>query len=348
MSNNLKPTGKSATAAASAVALRPASAQSEADLRQIIAQSHEAARASSTRARYARVWRQFQQFCFQADKCALPADADTILLFLAWYGTTRVTPTLRQARAGIRHYHAEAGHLDMTTQPSIAKFLAGHQRLTGRPPIRKQPLLTDDVREVSRSLDVEGGAAALRDRAMILLAYACALRASEAVAATWQDCEISNRGVTLTIPRSKTDQAGHGQSVTMVRTTNLATCPVAALEEWREFLEQGDMYDERAPIFCALRRVGGQGCREYVVEKRPVTTSTYRVMLKQRCSALGIKPSCIGGHSLRAGHATQAAENGVDVLEIAQQGRWRDLRKVQVYVRSARRFSYNSSAKIGL
>jgi integrase len=123
---------------------------------------------------------------------------------------------------------------------------------------------------------------------------------------------------------------------------------VAALEEWRKLLQEHGAYFEDGSIFPTLHTSGEHACREYRIGNAALSTNAFRAMLKRRCAAIGIDPREIGGHSLRAGHATQAAENGVDILEIAQQGRWRDLRKVQVYVRSGRRFSFNSSGKLGL
>lgn len=71
-------------------------------------------------------------------------------------------------------------------------------------------------------------------------------------------------------------------------------------------------------------------------------------MLKARCKQIGLDPAEIGGHSLRAGHATQAAENGAGILEIAHGGRWLSLQTVQAYVRFGARFNSSSSGKLDL
>ena len=51
----------------------------------------------------------------------------------------------------------------------------------------------------------------LRDRALILLGFAGALRRSELVALTVADVARHPKGIVLTIRRSKTDQAGEGK-----------------------------------------------------------------------------------------------------------------------------------------
>ncbi|WP_043343306.1 site-specific integrase [Belnapia moabensis] len=316
-------------------------------LDQMVSQANDASRARSTRERYKHDWRQFTHFCCMTGRHPLPADVATVVRFLAWYGMGRRTSTLRSARAAIRLHHEMAGFLDPTTQPEITRFLSGHARLTGEPPRQKMALYVHQVRELCIVLEEEGGLVASRDRAAILLGYAAALRASEVVAARIQDVEIVHRGLTLTIPRSKTDQEGQGQYVAVVRTATLETCPVTAVEEWLALLKERGC-GPTDPLFPALRASGDPALRQGRLEYRPLSTQGYRAMLKQRCAAIGIDPARIGGHSLRAGHATQAAEKGVDIIEIAQQGRWKDLRKVMVYVRSGRRFTFNSSAKLGL
>jgi integrase len=313
----------------------------------VINQAAQASRALSTRQRYKADWRKFQEFCRMTMRCSLPADAPTVVRFLAWYGLGRRTGTLRSARAAIRVHHEEAGHLDPTTQPEITRFLSGHARLTGQPPVQKLALSVEQIREICVLLDAEDGWTACRDKAAFLLAYGGALRASEVVNAQIQHVQINHRGLTLLIPRSKTDQEAQGQDVSVVRTANLETCPVTAVEDWLSILNTLG-WKGSDPLFPRVRTCGDAALRQCRVEQLRLSTQGYRAMLKRRCDAIGIDPACIGGHSLRAGHATQAAERGVDVVEIAKQGRWKDLRKVMIYVRSGQRFLYNSSGKLGL
>lgn len=316
------------------------------ELQQIVDQAHTAARSEGTLKAYQRCWAAFHSFCHRRGRLALPATLETILLFLADHGKTRKTGSLRAARAAISYYHAEAGCIALTHQPAVKRFLKGHARLTGAPPLQKAPLYVDDVRHLCAMLDAEGGLAAQRDKGAILLGYAGALRASEAVGARIEHLKINHKGMTLIIPRSKTDQEGKGQYVAIVRTANPSTCPVVAVEEWLSLVKAAGTKD--GVLFPALRAFGDPALRQARLETRPLTTAAYRVMLKRRCVAIGLDPMLIGGHSLRSGHATQAAENGADVLEIAQQGRWANLKHLQTYVRSGRRFKYNSSSKLGL
>jgi hypothetical protein len=71
-----------------------------------------------------------------------------------------------------------------------------------------------------------------RDRAMLLLAFAAALRRSELVALNIGDVEsVAGRALLLTIGRSPTDQVGAGQRVALH--ANPASRAVARPPHWR-------------------------------------------------------------------------------------------------------------------
>jgi integrase len=69
-----------------------------------------------------------------------------------------------------------------------------------------------------------------RDRALLLLGFAGALRRSELVALDINDIEETKEGLRVTIRRGKTDQEGKGATVAIVR--GAVSCPVAAYKAW--------------------------------------------------------------------------------------------------------------------
>lgn len=317
------------------------------DLRQIVEQTHRATHAPCILENYRINWQMFVGFCAMIGRAPLPASVETVLLFLAHHGRDRKTNTLRKARAAIRHHHVEAGLPDPSGDGAIKRFFLGHARIVGTAPAQKMPLLVDDVRRLCANLDEEGGPAAIRDKAALLLGFAGALRAGELTASHIENLRITHKGLTLIIPESKTDQKKQGQYVAVVRTANPETDPVVAVEEWLAILEKIGI--TRGLLFPQVKPCGDPAhCGGCILATEKLSTDAYRAMLKRRCAGIGIDPYLIGGHSLRAGHATQAAENGADLMEIAQQGRWKNLKTVQVYIRSGRRFTFNSSAKLGL
>lgn len=158
---------------------------------------------------------------------------------------------------------------------------------------------------------------------------------------------FNHAGVVISIPRSKTDQFGEGQEVSIPRIANPERCPVVALEEWLDVLAR--LRGSRSgPVFPVLRAAGDKALREVRLVDRRITTNDYRNVLKDLGEDVGLNRREIAGHSLRAGHATQAAENGASPFEIAAQGRWRSLQMVLVYVRMGKRFKNNSANYLGL
>jgi site-specific recombinase XerC len=69
----------------------------------------------------------------------------------------------------------------------------------------------------------------VRDRTLLLLGFASALRRSELVGLDAEDVRFEHEGVLLTVWRSKTDHDGRGVSVALVHGTNSETCTVRAL-----------------------------------------------------------------------------------------------------------------------
>ena len=74
------------------------------------------------------------------------------------------------------------------------------------------------------------GLKGLRDRALLLIGFAGALRRSELVALNIEDIEEAPDGMKITIRHSKTDQEGAGQTIAIP--SGKIACPVAALKEW--------------------------------------------------------------------------------------------------------------------
>ena len=67
-----------------------------------------------------------------------------------------------------------------------------------------------------------------RDRALLLLGFAGALRRSELVALDLEDLTETDKGLDVIIRRSKTDQEGAGQAIAIPHGTTLR--PVAAVK----------------------------------------------------------------------------------------------------------------------
>ena len=88
----------------------------------------------------------------------------------------------------------------------VRNTLKGIRRSLGVAPARKAPALTDDIRAMIGVAD--DGLIRLRDRALVLLGFAGAFRRPEVVGPDITDLAFGHDGLTVSLRRSKTDQAG--------------------------------------------------------------------------------------------------------------------------------------------
>ncbi|GCD90169.1 tyrosine-type recombinase/integrase [Nocardioides sp. LS1] len=201
----------------------------------------------------------------------------------------------------------------------------------------------------------------LRDRAMILIGFAGAFRRNELTGLMWTDIAVSADGAILTLRRSKTDLAGRGCVVGIPRGRNELTCPVAALERWRErcILQlSGGLVDtsrnsdpdaetpddscaiDEWPVFCALSRTGR-------MDRRALSPEGLTMMIQLRANQAGITGRW-GGRSLRSGFISTAADLDIPLEAIARQSRHATLDTLAVYIRDDNPFRRNPAARVGL
>ncbi len=212
--------------------------------------------------------------------------------------------------------------------------MAGIRRANGIAPNSKTPTLTDDIRGMVNMLP--SGLLGIRDRALLLVGFAGALRRSELVAIDRVDVEITRDGLIVTLRRSKTDQEGVGRKVAIPFGSNPETCPVGSLESWLELSASSE-----GAIFRHVDRHG---------RIQPGRLSGYAVALivKRSAAAAGLDPAKYAGHSLRSGLATSAAIGGASERSIMAQTGHRSVTMVRRYIRDGNLFRENAAGKAGL
>jgi integrase len=169
----------------------------------------EAARAPATLRAYATDWRAFSAWCAAHNVDALPASPQTVALFLA--DLPGRPATLRRKLAAIAVMHRAAGHEAPTAHGVVRATLAGICRERGVAPRPKTALLVGELRAAlatcgDRHIDV-------RDRALLLIGFAGALRRSELDV---DDVRFEAEGVVLRLRRSKTNQEGMLEEVAVL------------------------------------------------------------------------------------------------------------------------------------
>jgi site-specific recombinase XerD len=279
----------------------------------------------------------FQAWCQTHEVSWLPATPATLALYVtALAQSGRKAATIAHRMAAIGQAHQLAGHVPSpTTHPELRATLAGIRRTIGTAKQSKAPLVTEELRRLLRS---QGPTplAEVRDRLILLLGFAAALRRSELVALDVQDLEETGDGVVVHLRRSKTDQEAAGEDRAVPFGQHPETCPVRALRAWLSTsgISQG-------PLLRPINRHGQLGPGQ-------LTDRSIARIVQRDCDRAGLEAAEYGGHSLRAGLATSAAAGGASERSIMQQGGWKSERIARGYIRKATLFEENAAAYCGL
>ncbi len=192
-----------------------------------------AADASSTLRAYKADLANFKAWCVERHLDPMPSTPEIVGAYLADAGRGYALSTLRRRVAAIARAHRIARHPLDTRHPAIRETLRGIGRLHGEPPRRSAALATADVKQL---LDAcRGDMAGIRDRALLLVCFAGALRRSELVGLDVERLTWTTTGLTLLITRSKTDKEGAGAEIGIPYGGMPETCPV----DWEPITPHG-------------------------------------------------------------------------------------------------------------
>lgn len=288
-----------------------------------------ASRAHNTRRAQASDWAHFTGWCDLAGHQALPCDPATLCLYLTAYARTLSINTLRRRMGSVSQAHQAAGHPSPAAAASVKSVWAGIARTEQRPVRRATPLVVEAMRlALDQLADDDRGT---RDRALLLVAWGGALRRSEVCALRTTDVELADRGMLLTVRKSKTDQLGAGRVIAIPYGRTAPYCPVRAYVAWRAYLPA-----KPGPLFRGINNAGELA--DVALADKHVARLVKRVALQA-----GLVGE-YSGHSLRAGFATAAAAAGASERSIMAQTGHRSLLIARSYIRPAQLWDENAAA----
>jgi site-specific recombinase XerD len=296
----------------------------------------EAAKAESSRRAYRSDWRQFDAWCRSHGLVCLPAEPETVALYLTALAADHKPASLQRKLTSITKAHQAAGFATPASMQHavVSETMKGIRRSLGTAQPGKEPLLTADILVMLDALDE--GLLGCRDRALLLVGFAGGFRRSELVGLDVEDIKETADGLVIRVRRSKTDPEARGTTVALPYGSTAATCPVRSYGTWiaAAGLQTG-------PAFRSVDRHGRVG------EGRMNAGSVAR-LIKRAAEAAGLDPAGYAGHSLRAGFATQAFLNGAAEVSIMRQTRHKSLNTLRKYIRDRSLFRDNPAAKLGL
>ncbi|MCK8788057.1 tyrosine-type recombinase/integrase [Roseomonas sp. NAR14] len=263
--------------------------------------------APRTEQAYGTYWAAFQTWCEGHAVPALPSLPTIVAAYLAERSVSLGRSGLRLILAAIAHHHRRAGYPWSSRDPVIASALRGIPR---QRPVRPAAALTPT--EIGKLLDTCGGdPAGYRDRALLLLGFAGALRRAELVAIDREHLRFTGEGLVLAVPPSGRGQAGRQAALGIPRGPDPPTCPVRAVEEWLR--RAGIAYG------AVFRRLGPCG----LPEGRLTANGVWKI-LRRRAAIAGLTVDAgerLGPHGLRAGRITVALRDGMSAAAVRRLAR---------------------------
>ena len=262
-------------------------------------------------------------WCARHDLPPLPDSGQDVAAFLASERGRKLSPeTLQLRRAAIRYLHRAAGCPVPTDDVCVSETMAGITRDAARKGVVPREKVAATATILRRLLvPIAGDVRGLRDRAILLVGFAGALRRSELTAIRFEHLEKTDRGIRLTLPQTKGEQT---ESVTVpLPYGDSELCPVHALEQWQVAagLSEG-------PVF-----------RRIWLPPRSKPTATDEPSLLPRIGTIAISPQTVaqivqacamaagfgrrdlGGHSLKRGALTTGMDRVVHPAKLKRLGR---------------------------
>ena len=301
-----------------------------------------ASRAESTLEAYASDWADFTTWCKTIGLTPLPAAPGTVAAYLADMADPPddreplAHATIVRRKASIGEAHKLAGHPNPCADELVKLASKGIRRQIGvAPQHRKAGVSTADMRAIVVGLDTER-LIDVRDKALLLVGYATALRRTSLVGLDVGDIEDHPQGMLVHLRRSKTDQEGAGARIEVEYGTNPETCPVRAYRTWTKAagIVEG-------PVFRAVNRGGN-------ISPNRLSGKAVALIIKKHAARIGKDPADFAGHSLRRGFATEAARQGASERTIAHTTQHTSTKGLSPYIEDAEVFTDPPSRYLGL
>ncbi len=316
------------------------------DLSEVALDYAKLARSANTQKAYQSDWKDFQFWCDTHQLSPLPADPNTIALYLSDRATNKWTnhngkpysplkaSTLQRRLTTIYQAHIISRHPLETRHPIITETWRGILNTIGAMQKQVKPITIDVLRLMLDSINGDSPIY-VRDRAILLLGFSGAFRRSELVNLNISHLSCVREGYIVKLAKSKTDQTSLGREVGIPYGSNPMTCPVRAIQDWVLIANI-----QEGPLFRGVDRHGNIG-------STPLSSRAISLIIK-RNNHIKHQNDDYSGHSLRAGFATSAAKAGISEYLIMRQTGHKKSDTIKKYIRLGTIWEDNAATKLGL
>ncbi len=277
-------------------------------------------KADNTVRAYESDFKDFSKFCLENGLNSLPTEPKILAIYLTHLSKRYKFSTLKRRIASINVIHKMKGHYLDSKHPIIMENLLGIKRVNGSYQKSKKPLLVNDLKLIIKAVDEYENKELkkIRNKSLLLLGFSGGFRRSELVNIEFDDVEFVSEGIKILIKRSKTDQSGEGSLKAIPYFKNREFCPVIKLQNWINY----------------NKITGG---KIYKISDKSVA-----LIIKKYALFAGLDPNKYGGHSLRSGFATSAAESGAEERNIMAMTGHKTTQMVRKYIQEANLFKNNA------
>lgn len=297
----------------------------------------EKATSSNTKRAYSTQWRMFGEWCTAngyEPTVGVPVPAEVVVLYLGHLSTTGAKlATVRARVASIAKWHKSQGLPSPTETETVRRAVNGYEaelaekaKEEGAVHVLPEPssaLMRKELLSILATIDTTT-TKGLRDRALFLLGWAGAFRASELVGLRVEHLQKHQAGLVVTAYATKT---GKNVAKEVEYEESPELCPVRALGAW---LERAEITE--GPVFRSVTKGGKVG--------ESMTTRALGGLMKHYASEAELREGKWSWHSLRAGYATQHILDRVPEAYVRKQGGWANSSPVFLgYVERAEAFS---------
>lgn len=234
---------------------------------------------------------------FIANGGGIPASPSVVAEYLARSAENLSVATLERRLTAIHKAHLEKNIKSPAQSETVKRVMQGIRRTLGTKQRQVTPLVKDDLLAALVMVNQQKPVKAARDRALLLVGFASAMRRSELVAVKVENITHLPHGMEIFLPCSKTDQDKNGRTVFIPHANDESRCPVKALGQWLEIsgIREGFVFRS----VTRHDRVARQG----------LSAQSVALVVKASVSRAGGNATNASGHSLRAGYCTSATED---------------------------------------
>lgn len=274
--------------------------------------------AESTKTAYITDCKVFAEWCLKHHFSALPASWETFRLFITEQADLGMRPnTLNRRRAAIKYLHELADRESPTVGAKADRLFKGIRRRIGAHVEQHEAITSTRLQTILKH--IPDGLAGDRDRALLILGFAAALRRSELVALEVKDFKYNEWGMFVHVMRSKGDQEAVGVDIPVPNGKQFKV--VEVLKNW---LEKAAITE--GAVFRRMRRGN-------TLQDVALTNQSVRLIVKKYANLAGFNVDEFSAHSLRSGFITSAAAAGATIFKIMDVSRHKTPSTVLTYIR---------------